>query len=220
MKRRDLDPELVRQMYVDRDMTIEEIAAAMNSGDAIVRRALSQANVSMRPFGPREHKKTKPHLPFVLDGQGYRLVMRPDHPKASAKGYIQQHVLVMEQKLGRRLVGKEEVHHDDENKGNNHPDNLILMKSRGDHIRHHNLQKSSCKFLRQLPRDDLVELYSRLSTVRIASQYGTSPASVQRLLAERGVTKCRGRRAGVPETKPRKPRRSSRSSSTPDAAES
>lgn len=42
----------------------------------------------------------------------------------------------MEQKLGRQLSSDEIVHHEDENKKNNHPDNLELM-TRAEHIRHH-----------------------------------------------------------------------------------
>lgn len=37
-----------------------------------------------------------------------------------------QHRLVMEEKIGRKLVGKENVHHLDHDRANNHPDNLEL----------------------------------------------------------------------------------------------
>jgi len=47
-----------------------------------------------------------------------------------------EHRRVMEEKLGRKLLSSEIVHHKDENKRNNHPDNLELM-TRAEHIRHH-----------------------------------------------------------------------------------
>ncbi|TXH58321.1 MAG: hypothetical protein E6Q97_02430 [Desulfurellales bacterium] len=40
-----------------------------------------------------------------------------------------EHILVMETKLGRALLPGEEVHHKDEDKQNNAPDNLELKTS-------------------------------------------------------------------------------------------
>lgn len=48
-----------------------------------------------------------------------------------------QHRVVAERVLGRELTSGEVVHHEDENKKNNDPSNLIVFKSNGDHIRHH-----------------------------------------------------------------------------------
>lgn len=69
-------------------------------------------------------------------GAGYIYVYKPDHPKATKSGYVMEHRLVMEEKLGRYLEDDEIVHHADGDKQNNAPDNLEL-KSNGDHIREH-----------------------------------------------------------------------------------
>ena len=58
------------------------------------------------------------------------------------KGYIKefgrhQHRVVMEKIIGRKLRKGEVVHHEDKNKHNNVPDNLILFKNQADHARHH-----------------------------------------------------------------------------------
>ena len=65
--------------------------------------------------------------------KGYPVVYRPDHPRARSNGYVYEHILVMESKLGRRLKPDEVVHHIDKNKQNNSPDNLMLFASQREH---------------------------------------------------------------------------------------
>jgi hypothetical protein len=43
----------------------------------------------------------------------------------------------MSEVLGRPLTAFEVVHHRDENKRNNHPDNLRLFASQAEHLMHH-----------------------------------------------------------------------------------
>ena len=58
---------------------------------------------------------------------GYVLRRVPTHPKAkTANGYILEHVLVMEELLGRYLVEGENVHHKNGVKDDNRPENLEL----------------------------------------------------------------------------------------------
>lgn len=68
--------------------------------------------------------------------QGYVAVRNPTNPKAFPNGYMLEHRLVMEKKLGRRLESYEIVHHIDGDKTNNHPDNLMLTV-RENHRRTH-----------------------------------------------------------------------------------
>ncbi|MFO5615121.1 HNH endonuclease, partial [Klebsiella pneumoniae] len=42
-------------------------------------------------------------------------------------GWVYEHRVVGEDTIGRSLYDDEEVHHLDENKLNNHPDNLLIL---------------------------------------------------------------------------------------------
>lgn len=193
-RRRDLDPQVVKEMYVDRMMTFAEIQRELKTSAGPIRRALKAAQAAVRSCGPQEHRKRKPVHERVFDKQGYALVKRPDHPRANRRGYVREHILSAETKLGRPVQPHEVVHHEDEVKSNNAPENLGLFPSRGEHIRFHNLQRSSAKALHAMSDDDLRDLYSRMSTPMIAERFGTSPASVQRELVRRGMSAGQGRR--------------------------
>ena len=66
-----------------------------------------------------------------FDTNGYVLVYLPDHHRAiksgSLKGYVYEHMLVAERMLDRHLTSVEEVHHLDQNRSNNSPDNLLVL---------------------------------------------------------------------------------------------
>lgn len=69
------------------------------------------------------------HHDGIVTKDGYVWIHKPDHPKAYSGKYVPQHVLVMEESLGRYLDGKNEsVHHIDGDKTNNDISNLQLRK--------------------------------------------------------------------------------------------
>ena len=72
---------------------------------------------------------------------GYKFLSVPDHPK-NVKGYVAQHRVIIEKKLGIILDKDQIVHHKDGNKGNNDPNNLVVM-DKIEHIKLHRSLKSS-----------------------------------------------------------------------------
>lgn len=70
----------------------------------------------------------------TVDPRGYVLIrVGTDHHLADVRGYAYEHRMVAETMLGRRLLSDEEVHHDDEDKSNNVPLNLIVAKNHHEH---------------------------------------------------------------------------------------
>lgn len=64
---------------------------------------------------------------------GYIYIYSPTHPHKTKDGYVVEHRLVMEKKIGRLLEKREVVHHIDGDKSNNLIKNLVLCKSTGKH---------------------------------------------------------------------------------------
>lgn len=59
-----------------------------------------------------------------VDRNGYWYICKPEHPNSSSQGYVAEHHLVMEEKLGHFIEAGMVVHHKDEDKKNNDIDNL------------------------------------------------------------------------------------------------
>ena len=61
----------------------------------------------------------------------------PQHHLTRSNGYVYEHLVMVEQILGRKLLPEEVVHHKDRNRSNNSPDNLMVFKTNADHSRFH-----------------------------------------------------------------------------------
>jgi len=108
-----------------------------------------------------QHLETKsmtrsgPGNPFWKGGRtvtehGYVLIRKPGHHLADVRGYVYEHRLVAEEKLGRRLGPNEEPHHINGIRSDNRPENIEICKTRAHHFVHHRIRE---KFLR-LPEED------------------------------------------------------------------
>lgn len=76
--------------------------------------------------GPAEVRLQRPGATrYVNERDGYVRIKVEDHPRAS-RGWIREHLVVMEHTLGRYLLPGEEVHHRNGVKIDNRPENLEL----------------------------------------------------------------------------------------------
>jgi hypothetical protein len=72
---------------------------------------------------------------------GYVLVKKPEHPRANLFGFVYEHLLVLEEKLGRPLLPGEEGHHKNRIPNDNRPENLEHFKNKSEHMKHHSRER-------------------------------------------------------------------------------
>lgn len=75
----------------------------------------------------------------------YIKVFAPWHLEARVDGYVLEHRLVMEQKLGRSLRQSEVVHHINGKPSDNRPENLELLDGQSAHLKIHRAQQKAAQ---------------------------------------------------------------------------
>jgi len=81
----------------------------------------------------------------VIDPRGYVLIrVGKDHHLADIRGYAYEHRIEAEKKLGRRLRGREEIHHE-ASKSDNQPDKIVVTKSRLHHFAFHHRKRTDLR---------------------------------------------------------------------------
>ena len=95
------------------------------------------------------------------------LMPSPGHPNAGSSGYVPEHRLVVERRIGRYLTTDEVVHHIDLDPLNNDDSNLLLLDSSLHGMIHAYLQIA---LVRLMEPNDLRRL--TLHLVELAKQHG------------------------------------------------
>lgn len=122
-------------------MYVKDIAAALGVNPIALGKKLREVGLC-----PKSNASTKSNHPRWNGGRsiswsGYVRILMRDHPRALSNGYVWEHILVAEKKLGRPLAyfGKgdarnEVIHHINGDKLDNTPENLEIL-SPSEHLK-------------------------------------------------------------------------------------
>lgn len=137
----ELTKPKLEDLYIGQKLSAPQIALRTGIRENRVRYLLKVYAIPMRTQGESTHFTCMqryargylgPRGGRTVLPEGYVRVMCKGHPRADPHGYVLEHILVMEKKLGRALLPWEIVHHIDGNKSNNSDDNLEAI-SRANH---------------------------------------------------------------------------------------
>ena len=128
-----LNDDIILELYVVQKLSSIEIAKIFNVHVSSVCRRLQKYNV-IRPATGHEGRNGKNGTVYI---HGYPMLYLPNHKRAKKNGYVFEHIVVAEAMLGRSLTDSEVVHHIDEDKTNNNPDNLMIFTNNQEHVRFH-----------------------------------------------------------------------------------
>lgn len=76
-----------------------------------------------------------------ITGCGYVVVHKDGHHRADKNGFVYEHVLVAEEKIGRDLNPEEVVHHTNHIRNDNRPENIMVFATKADHSRFHRIKE-------------------------------------------------------------------------------
>lgn len=152
------DEEWLRQKYIEDGLSTHEIATLIGStpgnvyahlvAKGIVLRTIVEGLEAKYPEGRfGETASNWKGGKRKAGSKGYIQVYQPDHPYADQAGYVMEHRLVLEKKLGRYLDPSEDSHHINEDVEDNRPENLMAV-SRSEHKLIHSMLRKN-KLLKQ-----------------------------------------------------------------------
>lgn len=141
----------LERLYLKEQYPIRKIAQICNKSHEYIRRRINEFGIKMRHGGEaiktqwidaddRKKQQSNFYLSNLVkhgenhpqwkggieEKNGYLFEYSPNHKRAN-KGKVRQHILVAEKKIGRPLKKNEVVHHINQNRKDNRPENLEVM---------------------------------------------------------------------------------------------
>ena len=116
----------------------KEIADAVGKNPKSIQKFFRRYDFpSLHNIAPRQMEEVETWSGGTKLMKGYLYRKSPTHPNRTKHGgYVADHRLVLEEKLGRYLLKTEVADHIDGDISNNHPDNLRVFQSNAEHLHH------------------------------------------------------------------------------------
>jgi len=123
---------LLKEYYYKKNMSQKEIGKLIGCSQSCVMDLMKHHNLKARIAAKRDQlgKNNSMWSGGKIEHHGYILIKDRDHPRSDNRGYVPEHVLIIEKNIGRYLKHDEVIHHLDRNKKNNIISNLKLMKAK------------------------------------------------------------------------------------------
>jgi len=149
--------------FITKERTTGEIATELNVSRGAVQNALRYIDIELRKKkGDRFGEKAPNwHGGRRLTAGGYIYSKADHHPNCTIEGYVMEHRLIMEEKLGRLLSKEEIVHHKNGDKIDNRIENLELVSDQGQHTKDH-FERSNITEQAVIERDSAVNKVKEL----------------------------------------------------------
>jgi len=157
LKIREKDLPLIKDLYLDKKLSSNEIAEKFNCSPATIQfylkrmgctRNISEANKIAIAHGRMKFTRKEK----ITTNEGYIYIRKFGHPRTTHEGYVLEHIVVWEQYHQRRLPEGWVIHHLNGIRGDNRPENLVAMP-RGKHTTLHEYEPYK-KRIRQLEIDN------------------------------------------------------------------
>lgn len=110
--------------------------------------------------------------------RGYQYIFCREHPYVNSDGKVLEHRFLMEKKIGRFLKPEEECHHLNHVRADNHPENLVLLASKTEHMRRYHSKQFDPALIETVRK--AAKNYS-VSRNMIAEQTGISVSTVKNI---------------------------------------
>lgn len=128
------EKEILKANY--HSVTDEEIARLLpnRTAEAIYKKAykLGYKKSEENKFANRSNARKREKSCWWRGGirftaKGYKQIKQPDHPRADRNGYVMEHIVIWEKINNQRVPEGYVIHHINQNKEDNRPENLKIL---------------------------------------------------------------------------------------------